>query len=381
LRVSLRQRLCPPKDVGQVWSRSGSGSPKILRLWYKHSNRPVTVATWMWIPVFLFCSIAAVFGQETGVIPLLNPSLEGDIGHSKMPPGWYYCGPAGETPPDIHPNDFFGVELQPRHGRTFLGMVVRDNQTWESIGQQLARPLQKDNCYYLQICAARSDSYVSYSRSTGLPTNFNNKVRLRIWGGAGFGQKTELLAETPPVDSTQWRRFELRLRPRHEDLSHLIVEAYYAEDFSTYYSGNVLIDHLSPLVPENCTAPVASSTEISDTLNLALAGQPEFEIVVSREIRFAKNEQIPERLLLMPDGALVFGNPGLIRLLHADARKIGIGICCRGDGDQEQQKVSEIERLLQTYGSEDIKVKVLGRRATRSSAWRGQGDVFLKIKW
>jgi len=54
--------------------------------------------------------------------------------------GWFDCGrinfPA-ETPPDIHPNGYWENNLPASDKKTYLGMVVRDNATYESVSQRL----------------------------------------------------------------------------------------------------------------------------------------------------------------------------------------------------------------------------------------------------
>ena len=75
-------------------------------------------------------------------IELNNPSFEDFARASKEPRGWYDCGFPGETPPDVQPSGGFEVFKPAYEGRTYLGMVVRDNDTWESVAQRLSRPLQ-----------------------------------------------------------------------------------------------------------------------------------------------------------------------------------------------------------------------------------------------
>jgi len=89
------------------------------------------------LPV-LALSIACVAQQP---LPFQNPSFEDQPDFGKPPVGWFYCGNFGETPPDIHPGGFYGVETLPKDGQTYVGMVVRDNGTEEQLGQRLAAPL------------------------------------------------------------------------------------------------------------------------------------------------------------------------------------------------------------------------------------------------
>ena len=108
----------------------------------------------LYTSAFLLTLLFTAYGQE--VIPLKNPSFEDTPHHSKTPKGWENCGFEEESPPDVHPTGEFGVKKGAVHGKTYLGMVVRDNDTWECIGQRLLQPLLVDTCYHLDFLACRS---------------------------------------------------------------------------------------------------------------------------------------------------------------------------------------------------------------------------------
>jgi len=93
---------------------------------------------------FVFCFlavfIASLLKLEAQIIPLNNPSFEDTPSIGITPKCWLDCGMPGETPPDIQPNQF-RVDKSPQHGNTYLGMVTRDSDTWEAVGQMLETPL------------------------------------------------------------------------------------------------------------------------------------------------------------------------------------------------------------------------------------------------
>ena len=97
--------------------------------------------------------LGCLFGMCTGLqaqeepIKLTNPSFEDLPHHSKPPRGWIDCGFDGETPVDVQPNGTFSVTKPAAEGNTYIGMVVRDNDTWEAVSQRLSRPLQAGQCY------------------------------------------------------------------------------------------------------------------------------------------------------------------------------------------------------------------------------------------
>ena len=90
--------------------------------------------------------VPAQIAAQSAKISLLNPSFEGRPGASSVPKGWISGGFENESPPDIQPGQF-DCALQPLHGNTYLGLVTRDNETWERIGQRLREPLRKDSLY------------------------------------------------------------------------------------------------------------------------------------------------------------------------------------------------------------------------------------------
>ena len=69
----------------------------------------------------------ALNAQPAAPIILDNPSFEDAPAHYRTPKGWDNCGFEGESPPDVQPSGEFGVEKKAAHGRTCLGLVVRDN--------------------------------------------------------------------------------------------------------------------------------------------------------------------------------------------------------------------------------------------------------------
>ena len=179
-----------------------------------------------------------------------NPSFEGTPRASTVPPGWVNCGKPGETPPDIQPAENpaqgFGVTTLAVHGDTYIGMVVRDNETWEGIGQKLSKPLEAGQNYWMTAKLARSNMYVSQSRKTGNTANYTEPVKLRIWTGDGFYDKRELLIDTDLIEHTSWELYEFKLQPS-ENANFLIFEVFYKTPSLFAYNGNLLMDDLSPI--------------------------------------------------------------------------------------------------------------------------------------
>ncbi len=197
--------------------------------------------------------IGAVLSQG-GDIHIINPSFEGEPRKGEyilVLKGWSDCGMMhfrGETPPDVLPvEDGWQNSTEPIHGNTFLGMVVRDNDTWEAISQQLESPIQADSTYQFSIALMQSEKYISPSRlNPEKKVNFQRPVKLRIWGGDSHCNAVELLAVSPLVFNRDWQKYVFDLKPSLSH-SHFIMEAMYDSPNTAPYNGHILLDMASPL--------------------------------------------------------------------------------------------------------------------------------------
>lgn len=209
--------------------------------------------------------IIAVFtplrAQETQVIYLENPSFEDQPRAGKTPSGWTDCGHSQESPPDIQPYGGFNVTRPAQDGRTFIGLVSRDNKTWEAVAQRLTEPLKQGACYKFSLQACKSNIYISPTRKNqSQPTNFNKGLVLRVWGGNNYCDRAELLDELKePVEHSDWREYQFEFTPVNNDYSFICIEAYYKTPTFSWYNGNILIDNASEIF--SCEIPVDSLTD------------------------------------------------------------------------------------------------------------------------
>jgi len=163
---------------------------------------------------------------------LLNPSFEGEPRDATMPRGWYQCEKG--TTPDILPGPW-GVYLEAEAGETYLGLITRENGSWESIGQRLSKPLEKDECYYITVSLAHSDAYMGYDQP----------IKLRIWGGNSKCERTQLMGESKRIDHTEWATYSFDFTAE-EKMKYLVIEAYHS-DQEFAHSGNILVDNISAI--------------------------------------------------------------------------------------------------------------------------------------
>jgi outer membrane protein OmpA-like peptidoglycan-associated protein len=216
----------------------------------------------------LLLSALGIEAQEAIAITLTNPSFEDMPRVGAAPVGWDNCGFIGESPVDIQPDPQkeFKVEKPAYHGKTYLGMVTRDNETYERVGQFMSSPMIPGQCYELDIFLARSDTYLSKSRRTDNDANYVTPIRLRVWGGYGRCDPRQLLGESPLITNWHWQDFRIKLEP-DQDYTYIVLEAYYKQPILLPYNGNILLDNVRPLRPVACDEdldalpPPAESTE------------------------------------------------------------------------------------------------------------------------
>ena len=189
-----------------------------------------------------------------GTIFLTNPSFEDDVPRvGAAPRYWSDCGFIGESAVDIQPDPLreFKVVKPAQSGKTYLGMVTRDNETYERVGQRMSAPMVAGQCYELSIQLARSEMYMSKSRLTDDDANYVKPVKLRVRGGHSICDLGEVLGESPLVDNWDWQEYRIKLEPT-QDYPFIVLEAYYKQPILFAYNGNLLLDNAQPLVPVAC---------------------------------------------------------------------------------------------------------------------------------
>lgn len=168
-------------------------------------------------------------------IALDNGSFEGTPQDATLPQGWFGCEMG--TTPDILPG-VWGVILEPSNGDTYIGLITREDGSFESIGQRLAEPLEKNLCYSFSIDLSRSKTYAGY----------NFPVKIRVYGGTKKCQKKQLLYSSPTISHDDWETYDVKFTPK-KNFNYIIIEAYFADGLLFKYNGNVLIDGVTPLIP------------------------------------------------------------------------------------------------------------------------------------
>jgi hypothetical protein len=204
-----------------------------------------TLLAVIFVTAYGFCT--SIFGQKPVTIKLDNPSFEDTASAAHTPIGWFDCGFAAESAPDVQPGSH-GVNKKAFEGKSYVGMVVRDNNTWEAVGQKLKTQLLRDVKYSFGLYLCRSQQLESVSQNTGDSASYVAPVIIRIWGGVGYCDKAELLAESKLVNSYDWDKYDFIFKPK-ADYSYFMIEAFYKIPTLFPYNGNILIDNASAIVP------------------------------------------------------------------------------------------------------------------------------------
>ncbi len=232
----------------------------------------------LFIVIFSFCALG--ISAQFDTITLRNPSFEdtprkGGYYQNAVADqrnnikGWFDCGIINfnlETAPDIHPSDYWSNTKQSSHGNTYLGMVTRDNDSWESVSQELPSPLKAGQCYSFSLELSKSERYISGSRLNAEDKpkyNYTTPSVFRLWGGYGYCGTVELLAESVPVKNSKWKTYTFKLSPK-ANYKYITFEAFYKVPVVFPYNGHVLIDNCSQIVEINCDDELAVVEDIPE---------------------------------------------------------------------------------------------------------------------
>jgi hypothetical protein len=177
------------------------------------------------ILILVLISSVSTYAQ----IELINPSFEGiKPQDATMPIGWLGC--KSGTTPDILPGPW-GVIKEPSEGETYLGLITRKDNSWESITQRLSKEITGGKCYSIKMDLAYSIRYPMH----------NSPVTLRVYGTMDKCKEAELLFTSELIDNTDWETFEFLFKP-NKNFRYILFEAYYPGDEKI--GGNVLIDNI-----------------------------------------------------------------------------------------------------------------------------------------
>ncbi len=178
----------------------------------------------------IFLSVCTLL---SGQVTLDNSSMEGTPADATMPSGWFSA--AEGTTPDILPG-YWGVYNEPFDGETYIGIITRQDGSFESISQRLNDKLIKDACYNMSIHLAHSDNY----------TGYNQPIHLRVWLGSKKNERAQLIFKSPKITHLDWKNYDIEFNP-NDDMYYIIIEAHISDNHIPH-KGNILIDKISPIL-------------------------------------------------------------------------------------------------------------------------------------
>ncbi|NUO01345.1 MAG: hypothetical protein HUU01_12100 [Saprospiraceae bacterium] len=219
-----------------------------------HYTARFFITVWAFTPIWLR-------GQETISIPVFNPSFEAVLPYIVNDTAdWVDCGFLSEAPLQFQPG-VYEVDKEAFEGKNYFSLAVRDNFTWDAVGQRLRAPLKPGRCYRMMIHLAQSPYYTAVSPVFGTRVRYKNPIRLLLWGGKKFCQAGQLLAQTTLVKNKDWEPYELIFTPKVE-ITHLSFQAYYLNPMVAY-NGHLLMDFASPIEVVPCETYPAQSPDVS----------------------------------------------------------------------------------------------------------------------
>jgi hypothetical protein len=211
----------------------------------------------LFLAFFLMLELQFIYAQNDTILIQNNSFEVFKVGKEFELEDWFDCGrilfPL-ETAPDIHPNNGkWAVTMKPKDGSAFIGMVVRDNGSYESMSQRLKKPLLTNHCYTVSVYMARSSHYKSHSHITKLPINYITPVLLEIYGGEDLCNENEILATSKRISNRDWEQYNFTLNPKTQ-IKSLSLKAWF--DHNNFgeepYCGHLIIDNFSSIVEIDC---------------------------------------------------------------------------------------------------------------------------------
>jgi outer membrane protein OmpA-like peptidoglycan-associated protein len=279
--------------------------------------------------LFLFFFLQLLTAQD---VKIINGGFEGrpHYGRNDLPArieGWFDCGriefPA-ESPPDIHQGvnrdtAFWENETPSVQGKTYLGMVVRESETYESLSQRLAMPLTEGRCYSFSVYLSRSATYLSRVANSSGEKNFTNPVVFRLWGGNGLCGEEELLLASPPIDHSEWKKYNFKVEPS-STYRYIRIEAFYKTPVLFPYNGHILVDGASDFELIDCEENV--ELYVAEKLE-----KPEKKVVMmpAHKARKQKKEVFEREKKEIKIDTVVYKKPEKKKILALERNKLKKG--------------------------------------------------------
>jgi hypothetical protein len=163
-------------------------------------------------------------------IKIVNPSFEDQPSDAMVPKGWLPCEKG--TTPDIFPG-FWGEYKPAADGNTYVGLITREDGTFEAIGQRFSQAIVKNECYELSFKSAHGGLYAGY----------NLPIKLKIYLSKEKCGTDQVIFTSLPINHTSWRKETINFTTK-DSYNYIRIEASYPSSRSTT-KGNVFLDQMS----------------------------------------------------------------------------------------------------------------------------------------
>lgn len=321
--------------------------------------------------------ILLVFPSFSQNIKLRNGGFEdrarqGTSNEDQVIKGWFDCGridfPA-ETPPDIHQGvnrkeAFWDNEQASAQGSTYLGMVVRETDSFESLSQKLSLPLKAGKCYSFSVYLSMSPTYFSHVSNGGAnKKNFSQPIVMVMYGANGFCGEAEVLFESPLVDHSEWKLYNFKIEPSR-DYNYIKIAAKWKSPVLFPYNGHVLVDGASDFKLIPCDEEVAmyvanevKEKQVVERKMPAHKARKKKEVVFERGSKDTKVDTIvyskkkQESILSLDRKSIKKGQNIRIDKLYFDADTSAINV-------ESYEVLNEVYHFLND--NQDIKVEIQG---------------------
>lgn len=182
---------------------------------------------------FIACFILLAYTGATQSITLNNPSFEDEPSDATTPMGWFEC--TESTTPDIFPG-YWGVYDEASDGDTYLGLIIREDRSYEAIGQRTSATMLPDKCYKFTMDLAHSNTYAGYRAP----------AKLRIYIGASKCSQSQMVFESELIKHEDWKTYLIEFTPIEES-NYIYFEAVDKKGIILGSKGNILLDAISSI--------------------------------------------------------------------------------------------------------------------------------------
>lgn len=187
---------------------------------------------------------------------LTNGSLEGELGDTYPPYGWYVLPGDDFSDPDllIIYNTLSGNrQYEPVDGGNFALLRARGvhyayshhgPREREYLYQPLQKPLEKNSCFQLNVYLCTNSDY---EVADDVNPNYGFPLKFQVWGSDHAGGRDVLLVDSDPISYTEWLNYSFDFLVTDDDISYLLFEPQW-DTLNIYgepYNGMILVDAMT----------------------------------------------------------------------------------------------------------------------------------------